>query len=151
MCLSTKMQLPIFRITRGVTIKVQRHSKENIFVITSGIENAVILARLESPAKSQDLEQRCLGRAQSKPGRNRFLGGGLRTEASLAGKLQRVRDIFQSQTDKYNRSLVGCGAKPHPSKKQIKFQPSTNAKIINWINKVQPQRTTWKKTMPAVF
>lgn len=145
------MQLPIFRIISGLSIEVQRHSTENVFVITSGIENAVILARVESLAKSQDLEQRCLGRAQSKPGRNRLLGGGLKTEASLAGKLQRVRDIFQSQTDKYNRSLVGCGAKPHPSKKQIKFQPSTNAKIINWINKVQPQRTTWKKPMPAVF
>lgn len=48
------MQLPIFRIISGVTIEVQRHSKENIFVITSGIENAVTLARVESLAKSQD-------------------------------------------------------------------------------------------------
>lgn len=117
------MQLPIFRIISGVSIEVQRHSTENVFVITSGIENAVILARVESLAKSQDLEQRCLGRAQSKPGRNRLLGGGLKTEASLAGKLQRVRDIFQSQTDKYNRSLVGCGAKPHPSKSRSNSSP----------------------------
>jgi len=147
--LPTALPLPAFRIIGGATTPVPGHSNERGFVVTLGTEKPPLplpeqKGQRRAPAGHGGVWQ---GSAQASRRQSRW--GGHRTEPSSAGKLQSVSDIFQSQADKYKCSLVAWGAKPRPSKERIEFQLSANAKIINWINKAQPQRTTWKKPVPA--